>query len=156
MPNVLGSVTSWGNVAKSVCILAPATTANNAVPSAVDAGIPVYPDPKTGNSTGHAYPNTPPRKSTLVVKGVVDAGQTLVGTFTLWGYHPVLGWIEIPTNGGTAVTPVALAETETDKITFFQQYEDLGHYKRLYLQLTGIGGTGASYEAWLTTALEAC
>jgi hypothetical protein len=155
MANILGSITSWGNVVKSVCILAPATVANNAVPTLDTDGIPVYPDRKKGNVDGHAFPNTPPRTSTLQVKATVTAGQTLVGTLTLWGYHPALArWIEIPTNGGTAVTPVALAETDTDVITFFQRYEDLGHFSRLYLQLTGIGGTGASFEAWLTTGLE--
>lgn len=148
----LGQTIFWNNVAKSVCVL-PATTANTSIPTLITDGIPVYPSAQMGTG-GLAFPNTPPRVTSLAVRGTVTVGQVLTGTLTLWGYHPVVGWMEIPVNSGSLITPVALAETQTDIITYTEQYESLGHYVRLAVQLTGIGGTGATFEAWLTTALE--
>jgi hypothetical protein len=156
MPSALGDEKTWGNASKSVCILAPAT-ANNAIPTLDTQGISMYVPPRAVPGTGHkslAYGGQPPKSATLCIAGTATTGQTLVGTFTLWGYHPVLGWLEIPVNGGTAITPVALAETDTDKITYTQRFEDVSHFQRLYLQLTAIGGTGASFEAWMTTAMD--
>lgn len=81
----------------------------------------------------------------------------LAGTFTLWGYLEAADvWFEIPTMGGTEVTPVALAETQADIITHTERYYNLGHYDRLALQLAGIaGGSGAEFSAYLVTAMEA-
>ena len=160
MSNTLGQVESFGNCVRTVCIMAP-TVADVAAPTVEADGIDVYPT-RAGKRVagvqvddGLCFPSTPSMNATLMIKGTCTAGQVLVGTFTLWGYHPQLGWLEIPVNGGTAVTPVALAETETDKITFVQQFTNLGHYKKLALQLASIGGGGASFEAWMTNAQEA-
>ncbi len=148
----VGDIKSSGNATKAVCLMV-AQTSNNAVPSTAADGIPVYPTNKIVADDGHCYMACPAQTSTLVVKGTVTAGQVLTGTLTLWGYSAAIGaWIEIPLNGGTGVTPVALAETDTDLITYRERILDLGHFDRLYLQLTGIGGTGASFEAWLITS----
>jgi len=77
----------------------------------------------------------------------------LVGTFILWGYLAAVdAWFEIPLNGGTALTPTALAETSSDQINFQQQIMNLGHYDRVALELASIGGGGATFDAWLVTA----
>ncbi len=158
MAYTLGSVVSDTNK-RSICIMAPATIANVAAPSASTAGVVGYnPGGAAGDGgadSGHSYRNRDARESTLLITGTCTAGQTLVGTFTLWGYHvPSADWYEIPVNGGTAITPVALAESDTDKITFQQRFSNLGHYDRLALQLASIGGTGASFQAWLVTGLS--
>lgn len=145
-----------GNAIRSVCLML-AQTSNTAVPTAAGAdtsdGVPTYPTNKISADDGHCFTANPALSSTLLVKATVNAGQTLAGTLTLWGYHaPSDRWYEIPLNGGTGVTPVALAETETDLISYRERILDLGHFDRLYLQLTGIGGTGASFEAWLVTS----
>ena len=156
MASALKDVTGWGNCVRSICIMPAATVANVAAPTLATDGIAVLPVANLDGENTLCFPNVPSQAATLAVKATVTAGQTLVGTLTLWGYHPGLAaWVEIPANGGTAVTAVALAETDTDVITFFQTFANLGHWKRLALQLSAIGGTGASFEAWLTTTPEA-
>ncbi len=136
---------------KSVCLMAPATT-NVAAPTLATDGVPVYPSDSYLTDDGHMFRNRPARKSTLLIKGDVTAGQILVGTFTLWGHDSLIdAWFEIPLNGGTTVTPVALAETDSDVIRFQQSIDNLCHYDRVALQLSGIGGTGATFEAVLVT-----
>ena len=152
MTLAVGDIKATANAKKAVCLMT-AQTANNAVPSAATDGIPVDPTNQILADDGHCYMATPAMFSTLLISGTVTAGQTLAGTFTMWGYLAASGkWYEIPLNGGTGVTPVALAETDTDLITYRERLLDLGHFDRLYLQLTGIGGAGASFEAWLVTS----
>lgn len=154
----LGTIKGWGNVVRSICVMPTATVANVAAPALATDGVLLYQDSRNlaVANNGLAFPNKPPRAVTLTISGTVTAGQVLVGTFTLWAYHPGLAkWIEIPVNGGTAITPVAMAETDTDIITYSQSFENVFmHYSRVALQLAGIGGAGASFEGWLTTALE--
>lgn len=79
----------------------------------------------------------------------------LAATLTLWGYLAASQrWYEIPTNGGTPITPVALAETGTDLITLVERFYNLGHFDRIGLQVAGVAGTGASFEAWLVTGIS--
>lgn len=149
-----GTVTSTDK--KRTIKLIENVTANSAVPTAATDGHACYPteDQKvsTAAETWCFYPFRDAGQSTLNAYGTVNAGQVLAVTLTLWGYLAAAGkWFEIPLNGGTPVTPVALAETDTDIISFQQRLENLGHYDRLYLQVTGISGTGASINAWLTT-----
>ncbi len=85
---------------------------------------------------------------------LVYSTGALAATLTLWGYLAASGrWYEIPTTTGTAITPVALAETGTDIITLVQRFQNLGHFDRIGLQLASPAGTGASFEAWLVTGL---
>lgn len=153
--STLAQTSSFGNCVKTICILPSGTVANTAIPALSTDGVPTYPSRGVADGTGLCFPNVPARKATLAIAGSCTAGQVLVGTFTMWGYHPVMDkWFEIPVNGGTPVTPVALAETDTDKITFTQNFDNLGHWSRLALQLTAVGGAGATFEAWLTTEQE--
>lgn len=136
-----------------------AATANVAAPTLTDntEGVPCYAT-KTelargeGADKGVCFFGRDAGESTLMIKGRVTAGQVLVGTFTLWGYlTEAQAWFEIPVNGGTAVTPVALAETSSDQINFQQRFNNLGHYDRLALELSGIGGAGATFDAWIVS-----
>ncbi len=83
---------------------------------------------------------------------VYTTATALAGTFTLWGYLAAsTRWYEIPVNGGTAITPTATAETQTDIITLRERFTNLGHFDRIALSVTTITGSGASFEAWLVT-----
>lgn len=143
------------DIKRSIKLL-DAQTTNTSIPTLSTDGFACYPTKvdlfEDAAESWCFYHDFDAGQSTLCIKGTVNAGQTLVGTFTLWGYLAEADtWFEIPVNGGTSVTPVALAETDTDKITFTQRFENLGHFDRLALQLTSVGGTGASFSAWLVT-----
>lgn len=151
MSLTVGQIQSKSNAKKAVVIMA-AQTGNTGAPSASTDGIPAYPTNQIAADDGHCYAADAAMYSTLLIKGRCTAGQTLVGTFTLWGYDSLLdAWFEIPVNGGTAVTPVALAETSADQINFQEQFMNLGHYDRLFLELASIGGGGATFDAALVT-----
>ncbi len=146
---------SGNSAKKGICLMAGAT-ANVAAPTLSTDGFPVHPTNDTYKpiAGAHGYLNKAALSSTLLIKGRCTAGQVLVGTFTLWGYLAAVDcWFEIPLAGGTAVTPVALAETSTDQINFQQIISNLGHYDRVALELASIGGTGATFDAWLVTSL---
>lgn len=149
----LGDNTTVSNVKKATHIMA--ATANVAAPTLATDGVAMYPsNSQTPQVQGHSFGGRPPLYSTLCIKGRVNAGQVLTGTFTLWGYLAVANaWFEIPVNGGTVVTPVALAETSSDQINYQEQFMNLGHFDRVALELSGIGGTGATFDAWLVTAM---
>ena len=157
----IGDIVSKSNAKKAVYLMVGATgnvaaptgtPTRTAAASAAD-GIPCFPTSQIAADDGHCYSAAAAAVSTLLIKGRVTAGQTLVGTFTLWGYDEALqAWFEIPVNGGTAITPVALAETTSDQINFQQQFNNLGHYDRLALELSSIGGTGATFDAMLVTS----
>lgn len=148
----LGTVVGGGNAKRAVCILFEAI-ANNSPPASSAAGIPVYPTNKISADTGLCFTACPAQTATLMIKGRCTAAETLAGTFTLWGYLAAAdAWFEIPVNGGTAVTPVALAETSADQINYQERFHDLGHYDQLYLELAGISGAGAIFDAWLVTS----
>src|SRR5678810_1393066 len=101
---------------RAICLMS-AQTANTAIPTAATDGVPCYRTPAQVQldavDTGAFYQGRDARESTLLIWGTCTAGQTLVGTFTLWGFLQIANsgagvWFEIPLNGGTGVTPVAL------------------------------------------------
>jgi hypothetical protein len=150
----LGTVKST-DIKRSIVLMA-ASTANVAAPTLATDGVPTQSTKNQklmeGVDVGAFYYGRDAGQSTLMIKGRVTAAQTLVGTFTLWGYLTEAdAWFEIPVNGGTAVTPTAMAETTADQINFQQRFENLGHYDRIALELAAIGGTGATFSAWLVT-----
>jgi len=151
----LGDVKTRSNCKKDIVLLAAATANNNAPALATD-GIAMYEVDKIGRSgtifkDGANFPHHPASKHRLCIKGTVTAGQTLVGTFTLWGYlESAQAWFQVKVNAGSA-----LAETGTDTIGYSEVFDQLSAFDRLYLQLASIGGTGASFEAWLVTCEEA-
>jgi len=147
----VGTVTPAANCKRAVCLMT-AQTANTSIPTAATDGIPNYPT-RVGAETddGACYAVTHAEASTLLIHNSAGSG-TVAGTFTLWGYLAASGaWYEVPVNGGTAVTPVALAETDTDLVTHREVFEHLGHFDRLCLQLTGVSGTDTAFDAWLVT-----
>lgn len=150
----VSDIKTVSNAKKAIQIMA-AATANVAAPATSTDGIAVY---TSGGQeplvNGHAFGGRPPLYSTLCIKGRVTAGQVLTGTFTLWGYLAAAdAWFEIAVNGGTEVTPVAIAETSTDQINYQEQFMNLGHFDRLALELAAIGGSGATFDAWLVTSM---
>jgi len=147
-----GTIYSKSNAKKGLCLMA-AATGNVAAPTLATDGYPMYPTNQITADDGHCFTASAAPVSTLMIKGRCTAGQTLVGTFTLWGYDAAMdAWFEIPVNGGTAITPVALAETSSDQINFQQQFNNLGHYDRIALDLAAIGGAGATFDAMLVTS----
>lgn len=151
----LGDVKVRSNCKKDIVLLAGAT-ANNGAPAAATDGIRMYEYDKLGQSStlfkdGVNFPHQPVAKHRLCIKGTVTAGQTLVGTFTLWGYLESAGvWFQVKVNGGSA-----LAETDTDKIGYTEVFDLLSSFDRIYLQLAAIGGAGATFDAYLVTCQEA-
>jgi len=151
----LGDVKVRSNCKKDIVLLA-AAVANNGAPALATDGIAMYEVDKLGQTSsifkdGVNYPHQPVGKHRLCIKGTVDAGQTLVGTFTLWGYlESASAWFQVKVNGGSA-----LAETGTDTIGYSEVFDLLSAFDRVYLQIASIGGTGASFDAWLVTCQEA-
>ena len=151
----LGDVKTRSNCKKDIVLLA-AATGNNSAPASASAGIAMYEVDKIGHTSsifkdGANFPHQPVSKHRLCIKGTVDAGQTLVGTFTLWGYlESASAWFQVKVNGGSA-----LAETGTDTIGYSEVFDLLSAFDRVYLQIASIGGTGASFDAWLVTCQEA-
>lgn len=148
---------------RAIC-LAAAIVADQAAPTSTPAqfaassaadGVPVHVNDRNFTAdTGHSFPRQPAKESTLLVD--ITGTGTLVGTVTLWGYLAASSiWYEIPLNGGTTVTPIALAETATDKVTYTAQLANIGHYDRVALQVASLGGTNPVCSAWLVCSMEA-
>ncbi len=150
----VGDIKVRANCKKDIKLL-EAAVANVAAPTAATDGVRMYQLDKLGQGgtifkDGANFPNQPTSKHRLCIKGTVTAGQTLVGTFTLWGYlESAAAWFRVPVNGGSA-----LAETGTDVIGYTEVFEQLSCFDRVAISLASIGGTGASFDAWLTTCQE--
>lgn len=149
MANSVGLVIGGGNVKRSICLMT-AQTANVAAPTLATDGIPAYPDNKVFASASGAFYTA--YFSDVTTLTIVGTGTTPSGIFTLWGYLAASStWFPIQVNAGAAVTGAALP--------FIQTYgmggatpTQLGHFDRLALQLGSISGTGATFEAFLTSA----
>jgi hypothetical protein len=145
-----------GNSKRAVCLMI-AQTANTGAPSLATEGVSNYPGRSLYSADeGACFTGLCALDSTLVIASTAGSG-TMAGTFTLWGY--MVGpnkWFPIAVNAAAATpnTPVALAETAADEIRYQQQFRDLGHYDRLFLQLASVGGTATAFEAWLATGSE--
>lgn len=150
----VGDVKFYANAKKAICLLT-AQTANNSPPASATAGVPNYPVLQGAGAilnaaTGACYTGNAAASSTLMISSSAGSG-TMTGTFTLWGYLVASGhWYPIEVNSGDAI-----AETATDAIRYVERYPDLGHYDRLYLELSAVGGTDTAFEAWMVTASEA-
>ncbi len=143
----LGNVNNRSNSRRDVELLSGAT-ANVAAPTLATQGVPMYqPGRMAANApdAGVNYPGQPLRSHRLYIAGTVTAGQTLVGTFTLWGWlETAQAWFRVPVNAGTP-----LAETGNDVIGYTELINGLSHFDRLAISLDAIGGTGASFSAWI-------
>lgn len=150
----VGDVKVRANCKKDIKLMENAT-ANVAAPTLVTDGIPMYEVDKLGQGStifkdGVNFPHQPTSKHRLCIRGTVNAGQVLVGTFTLWGWlESAQAWFQIRVNAGSA-----LAETGTDVIGYSEVIDQLSAFDRVALSLASIGGTGASFNAWLVTVQE--
>lgn len=151
-----GDVKHYGNVKKAICLLTAQAT-NNSPPATAGAGFPTYPETNEFGASAYAskaekaalFPVRNPLKSTLCIRSSAGSG-TMTGTFTLWGYlTAAAAWFPIKVNGGNAI-----AETGTDVIGYTEAFENIGHFDRVYCELSAVGGTSTAFEAWLVTAKE--
>jgi hypothetical protein len=137
----LGDVTlhSGGEVA-DIELLASAT-ATNSPPSGASAGI----------DTGDILRvfNTMPGTATLVLYSTAGSG-TMTVTGRLWGYSSVGAGFWVPMGFGADATKgvinaaSAIGETGTDTIRHAETVSLLGHFERLYFEITAIGGTSTA------------
>lgn len=151
----VGTVTNSQNAKRSICLMVGLTAANPA-PAADTDGVPNYSLNLPGVDTGACFPALAARESILSLFSTAGSG-TLSGTFVLWGFlaagtagadgpHGGAGaWVQIETISGAALSGAA-------PLSYSERLLNLGAYDRLYLQCTAITGTGAAFEAWLTTA----
>lgn len=144
----LGTVKIASNTKRAVCILA-AATATNSPPASSTAGIPMYPtSPLNETEDGACYQNHPASRTSLIVSAAGTGTMTV--TLVLWGYLAAVGvWIPMAVNAN-----VAIAETSADVIRYREVYSDLGHFDRLYLEVSGIAGTTNTVEAWVVNTKE--
>lgn len=125
--------------------LLSAAVAANSAPAGASAGVPLRGAKVPTGSDGGTKTTREENECTIVIEGTVNAGQTLAGTFFLWGYvNDLSKWFRFKAiNGG------ALAETGTDTINYGELVTGIRHYDRVYLELVSPSGTGASFNAYL-------
>lgn len=150
MALTVGDVVTKNNCKRAICLMT-GQTANQAAPTVATDGVANYPSKRLeeASDVGAGYLGQSAESSTLCIKSTAGSG-VMVGTFTLWGLIVDLDgaahWFAVPVNGGSA-----LAEDTTDAIFHVEQFANLGHFDRLALQLTSVGGTGTTFEAFLVT-----
>lgn len=135
-------------------------SANMAAPSLATDGVPGYTSNLSGSGTptadaGVNYVGRPSREATIAIKGTA-AGGTIAATFRLWGYVANLGggtWVPLGTGSdstkGTLNNGASMGATAANTVLHAEPVYLAGHFDRLYLQLTGIGGTTPSFDAWI-------
>lgn len=150
-----GDVKTTNNVLRNVCLFTGLTSANGQPALATD-GVPCYPDLNNlANDTGACFVNYGARDSSIVIKGSA-AGGPIAFTGRMWGYNAQLAeWVPMGTgtdaakgliNAGAAIGPV-----KTLKVLHGETLKYAGHYDRLYLEATVVGGTTPTFEAWVVT-----
>lgn len=158
MAIAVGDIRYIGNCTRTICLMT-GQTANSGQPTDVAAdagsaqGVPNYPD-RTSQlilDTGACMAGLPAEQSTLAISSTAGSG-VMVGTFTLWGFLKQSGkWYPIKVNGGAALAELA---SPGDTIRYTERFLGLGHWDRLYLELSAVGGTATAFEAYLTTAKQ--
>lgn len=151
MANTVGLVVGAANCKRSICLMT-AQTANTAAPALATDGVPAYPNNTAyGSATGAFYSVEFPDINTLTIASTATTSPT--GIFTLWGYQAAHGvWFPIQVNAGAAVTGATGVQFAQTFGPGGSVVSALGHFDRLALQLTSVGGAGATFEAFLTTA----
>ncbi len=156
MSNTLGQVKATKNATRTICLLA-GTLAVNGAPSGATAGVPTYAD-NTNYTSDEAvcFMGNSAREAAIFIGSTAGSG-TMTGTFRLWGYHAASGfWYPIGTGAdgtkGQLNAVAAAGETGTDVVRHVEPVYLCGLFDRLYLEITAIGGTLTTFEAWLTTA----
>lgn len=143
----LGDITDNG-ISKEIELLASAT-GTNSPPSGAAAGIAI--------NDARLYGKNPDR-ARLIIYSTAGSG-TMTATFRLWGYSAAGSvWVPVGTGTGAAKGTVnagaAIDETGTDAIRHSELVELWGHFDRLYLEITAIGGTATAVTAQLLIAPE--
>lgn len=156
----VGDVTFDQNASRAVCLMTAQTT-TTAVPTLATQGVPSFQIATAaplGTPKGAFDPARPPLASTLMVSSSAGSG-TMTATLRLWGYVAAIGaWVPVSSNpnditkSGFIYNGVAIPENTADQISYSETLLNLGHYDRLYLQCSAIGGTATAIEAWLVSA----
>lgn len=121
------------------------TTATNSPPSGESAGLDM--NVVVGTLGGV------PREMHAVV--ISTAGSvTMTATIKVWGYvDATVGWVPdgtgADTDKGKLNAGTALGETSADSIKHSEVRTFLGHYKRVYFEITAIGGTSTAVTGYL-------
>lgn len=151
----LGQVTGTVNTLRDVCVLASATAVNGQ-PTGTTDGVQVF-NTNIGASSdiGICAYGRPASEASIFAKAVGTAG-TVAATLRFWGYKACLGeWIPIGTGAdttkGTINLGVGVGETKTDKALHSEPFAYVGHFDRIYVEVTAISGTGTSVDVWITT-----
>jgi hypothetical protein len=142
----LGDITPIGNGETKAIELLASATATNSPPSGSSAGI-AWNDIVGGFGFS-------PEALTLAIASTAGSG-TMTATFKLWGYIPMASgkWLPLGPGGdttkGTINDGTAIGETSADSIVHCEPVDLAGHFQRLYLEITAIGGTATAVTAWL-------
>lgn len=143
----VGDVTTIiGADSKAIELLA-ATVATNGQPSGASAGLDLH---EVSTLFGGFFPD----QVTLVVESTAGSG-TMTVTCRLWGYLPFNSgkWVPLGTGADTTKGTIndgsAIGETIADGIRHAEPVNLAGHFSRLYLEVTAIGGTSTSVTAWI-------
>lgn len=132
-----GDITYQKNLYAALAVLV--ATGTNAKPTGTTDGTGGY-DLDPDNC--FMLKSRPINEARLVVKGVVNAGQVLAGTYRLWGYNPQIAeWVPLH-------AAVTIAETDTDKYGDTQVFTNLIGFTRFHLEAAATG-TGAALTAFL-------
>lgn len=141
----IGAITDYsGGEVKAVELLASAT-ATNGVPSGATAGLDL--------SILQGLFGKMPADVTLLIYSTAGSG-TMTGTFRIWGYNEA-GSVWTPMGPGADSTKgvinltAAIGETGADKIRHSETISLIGHFSRLYLEITAIGGTSTAVTGQL-------
>jgi hypothetical protein len=128
--------------------------ATSAVPTLATDGVPCYRNENSPQTTdyGVCYTGRASREASIMIRGTGTG--TVTGTFRLWGFCGALGkWVPVGTGAdttkGTLNAGAAIGEVNADEVLHSEPFYVAGHFDRLYLQCTAIGGTTPSFEAWI-------
>lgn len=151
-----GDVITGTSNSKRAIKLIENVIATSAAPSAATDGVPVH-QTKLYETADKAlsYSQHPAAEATLVIDVVGSAG-TVTGMFRLWGYQECTGkWYPMGTGAdadkGKVNEGTELGEVASNVVLHAEPVLYVGHFDRIYLQCTAIGGTDATANAWLVT-----
>ncbi len=145
--------TCVGNAKRAVKLL-EAVVAVNGQPSAATDGIPCYPTNRIVADDGVCFTASPAQDSSIFLKGTGTGAVTV--TARLWGYLAALGeWVPVGTGSdgtkGVLNAGAAFGAVKAGKVLHVEALLYGGHFDRLYLEVTAIGGTSTSVDAWVVT-----
>lgn len=131
-----------GTGIKTLEILASAT-ATNSPPSGASAGAAL-------SALGR---NRPFLRGTFKMKSTAGSA-TMTVTLRLWGYDAALAvWMPLGTGTGSGKgvlnAGAAIDEVSADSLVHAEPLEFVGHFERLYVEITAIGGTSTAVTCYL-------